>query len=98
MALFTVTSQLLEFCLKAPIYRWSCEELCFAMGTKGVTPLISGGYEAQPVGSFRRQWGFCVGEKLLSRGEWGSKGGRGGGGGATEVVVKEAENTSMNPP
>ncbi|KAF7141358.1 hypothetical protein RHSIM_Rhsim06G0139800 [Rhododendron simsii] len=50
------------------------------------------------LGGFRRHWGFCVGEKLMSCGVWGSKGGKGGGGGATMVVVKEAENTSMNPP
>ncbi|KAG5512954.1 hypothetical protein RHGRI_038623 [Rhododendron griersonianum] len=42
--------QLLEFCLKASIYRWSCEELCFATGTEGVTHLISGCVQSRDQG------------------------------------------------
>ncbi|KAG5545135.1 hypothetical protein RHGRI_017563 [Rhododendron griersonianum] len=42
--------QLLEFCLKASIYRWSCEELCFATGTERVTHLISGCVQSRDQG------------------------------------------------
>ncbi|KAI8551688.1 hypothetical protein RHMOL_Rhmol06G0205600 [Rhododendron molle] len=106
---FNNMPQLLEFCLKAPIYRWNCEDILL-WGLKGHTREVvpvrvlntqpidilrqMGGLLRKPVGGFRWQWGFCVGgEKLMSFGEWGSKGSRGGGGGgeAAEVVVKEVD-------